>query len=97
MLDPGTRQTFKSLPSASTLALGKVAVLLTCDDHFAECFGLSTRQSGQFFFYFLFLFSLFFDTNTTKIYINTGVITGSYNNKYIIDNYENGIDTNNTR
>jgi hypothetical protein len=44
----------------------------------------------------LFIFSLFFDTNTTKIYINAGVITGSYYNKYIIDNYENDIDTNNT-
>ena len=47
----GTRQTFKSLTSASTLALGKVAALLTCAGPFAECFGLNTLQSGEFFFF----------------------------------------------
>ena len=47
----GTRQTFKSLPSASTLALGKVAALLTWAGPFAECFGLNTLQSGEFFFF----------------------------------------------
>ena len=48
-----------------------------------------------YFSFFLFLFSLFFYINTTRIYINAGVITSSYNNKYIIDKYENSIDTNN--
>ena len=91
----GTRQTFKSLPSASTLALDKVTALLTFASSFAECFGLNTRQSGEFFF-FLFRFSLFFHTNTTEIYVIAEVITGSYSPSHMIDNDENDIDTNNT-
>ena len=83
---------FESLPSASTLALGKVTALLTCASSFAECFVLNTRQSGEFFF-FLFCFSLFFHTNTTEI---AEVITGSYSPSHMIDNDENDIDTNNT-
>ena len=63
--------------------------------NFAECLCKNTRQSGLFFFFFCFFFPLFFDINTTRIYINAGLITGSYNNKYIIDKYENSIDTNN--
>ena len=62
-----TRQTFETLPSARVLALGKAATCCPVEGHFAECIGLSTRQSGLFFF--LLLFSLFFDTNTTIIYI----------------------------
>ena len=58
VLDPGTRQTLKSLPSARPLALGQVAVLLTCEGHFAECFCISTRQSCQFFYFFFLYFSI---------------------------------------
>ena len=96
VLDPGTRQTFETLPSARVLALGKVLSCCPVEGHFAECIGLSTRQSGLFFFFFASFFSVF-DTNTTNIYINAGVITGSYNDKYIIVNCDNSIDTNNTR
>ena len=69
--------------------------MLTCAGPFAECFGLNTRQSGEFFFFVPF-FSLFFHTNTTEIYVIAEVITGSYSPSHMIDNDENDIDTNNT-
>ena len=54
----GTRQMFETLPSARVLALGKVLSCCPVEGHFAECIGLSTRQSGLFFF-FCFFFSVF--------------------------------------
>ena len=63
---------FQTLPSVKLLALGKVAFSgIPLMATFAECFSLCTRQSDQIF---LFYFSLFFDTNTTKIYLNTGTL-----------------------
>ena len=58
VLDPGTRQMFETLPSARVLALGKVLSCCPVEGHFAECIGLSTRQSGLFFFFASF-FSIF--------------------------------------
>ena len=65
VLDPGTRQTFETLPSARVLALGKAATCCPVEGHFAECIGLSTRQSGLFFF-FCFFFLCF---SIQQIYI----------------------------
>ena len=57
VLDPGTRQTFETLPSARVLALGQVLSCCPVEGHFAECIGLSTRQSDLFFFFcFFFLY-----------------------------------------
>ena len=96
----GTRQSSRhlslhvaALTSARTLALSKVFSLLTCEGHFAECFGLCTRQSGQIFF--VSFFSIFLYKYNKNIY-KCRDISGSYSNKYIIDDYENSIDTNNT-
>ena len=59
VLDPGTRQMFETLPSAKVLALGKAATCCPVDGHIAECIGLSTRQSGLFFFFFASFSSVF--------------------------------------
>ena len=91
----GTRETFQTLPSARVLALGKAATCCPVEGHFAECIGLSTRQSGLFFLFCFFF--LCFSIQIQQIYINAGVITCSYNDKYIIVNCDNSIDTNNTR
>jgi len=50
---------FQIFAECSTLALGKVAALLTWAGPFAECFGLNTRESGEFFFFFCFYFLCF--------------------------------------
>ena len=67
VLDPGTRQTFETLPSARVLALGKVLSCCPVEGHFAECIGLSTRQSGLFFFFCFFF--LCFSIQIQQIYI----------------------------
>ena len=64
----GTRQIYKSLPSDSTLALGKVADL---GRPLCRVFWLK-HSAKWWIFLFLFLFSLFFHTNTTEIYMNAG-------------------------
>ena len=71
-------------------------VVLSCGRPLCRVYWLKHSAKWSIFL-FLLLFSLFFDTNTTNIYINAGVITGSYNDKYIIVNCDNSIDTNNTR
>ena len=82
------------MPSVKLLALGKVTffstpLVATLSSVFPYALGKVTK------FFLIFHFSLFFYTNTKKIskYME---ITGSYYNKYIIDNYENNTDTNNT-
>ena len=97
VLDPGTQQMFETLPSARVLALGKVLSCCPVEGHFVECIGLSTRQSGLFFFFCFFFLCFSIQIQQIYIYINAGVITGSYNDKYIIVNCDNSIDTNNTR
>ena len=96
VLDPGTRQTFETLPSARVLALGKVPVL-SCGRPLCRVYWLKHSAKWHIFLFFAYFFSVFRYKYNKYIYINAGVITGSYNDKYIIFNCDNSIDTNNTR
>ena len=93
MANGGHSAKFKSLLSARALSLGKEAFLRVLYGHFAERFGLCTRQSDQFFFVPVSSVFRYKYNKNISLYRD---ITGNCYNKYVIDKYHNNTDTNNT-